>query len=61
MSLVITQGLGQNRVYLMRAYHTSSPIGYVYWEVDTPDTTGAFAPYPANTLTNIITARSFVV
>lgn len=40
--------------YYMRGYHTTNPVGYVNWVVNnTPDTTGAYSPYPG-VLTNII-------
>jgi hypothetical protein len=62
MSL-ITQGLGPGEPplqFLMRAFHTTVPIGYVYWITNVePDTTGAFAPYPALQLTDIITAFAY--
>ena len=62
MSLV-TQGLGPGSAalqFLMRAYHTVGPIGYVYWEVTgTPDPAGTFAPYPAIDLLDIVTAYAY--
>lgn len=46
--------------FLMRAYHTVAPIGYVYWTVEqAPDTAGAQAPYPVIELTDIITAHEY--
>lgn len=67
MSGVLTQGLGPGGAggsttrYIMRAYHTVSPIGYVYWSVDdAPDSGGTQAPYPPNELTDIVIARSFI-
>ena len=62
MSLV-TWGLGPTASpfrFLMRAYHTFAPIGYVYWTVeDNPDTVGTLAPYPAVELTDIVTAYAY--
>lgn len=63
MSLV-TYGLGAGGAaplqFLMRAYHTIAPIGYVYWTVENvPDTAGAQAPYPAIELVDIITAYEY--
>lgn len=44
-----------NSTYIMRAYHTVSPLGFVYWEVTgTPDTSAAYAPYPSGQLTDTI-------
>ena len=63
MSLV-TYGLGVSggdASFVMRAYHTSAPIGYVYWTVQTaPDGTGAQAPYPAIELIDIVVVRQFL-
>lgn len=64
MSLV-TFGLGpsggSDPQYTMRAYHTVSPVGYVYWTVTgAPDGSAAQAPYPAIELTDIIILRSFL-
>lgn len=63
MSLV-TWGLGPGggeTKYVMRAYHTIVPIGYVYWTVEgAPDGTGAQAPYPAVDLIDIVVIRSYV-
>lgn len=63
MSLV-TQGLGPGGAaplrFLMRAYHTAAPIGYIYWTVENaPDITGALAPYPAIDLQDIVTAYAY--
>lgn len=56
----VTQGLGPNEPPLqivMRAFHTTVPIGYVYWTVNVePDAAAEFAPYPAVQLTDIVTA-----
>lgn len=53
---------GSDLGYIMRAYHTVAPIGYVYWraETDVPDTSATFAPYPLADLTNIMVVRGFV-
>ena len=62
MSLV-TYGLGATGggaalSFVMRAFHTVFPTGYVYWTVlNTPDATAAFAPYPAIELTDIVVLR----
>lgn len=64
MSLV-TLGLGPTTAplrFLMRAYHTVGPLGYVYWEVEeVPDFTGTAAnvPYPAVDLTDIGVAYQY--
>jgi hypothetical protein len=48
-------GGGGGGVYLMRAYHTVGPIGYVYWESpNNPDPTATLAPYPLVSLTDIL-------
>lgn len=63
MSLV-TYGLGPGGAepkFVMRAYHTIAPIGYVYWTVDgAPDGTAAQAPYPAIELIDIVVVRSYL-
>lgn len=62
MSL-ITQGLGPEDPplqFLMRAKHTTSPVGFVYWTVNNaPDVAALFAPYPSGQLIDIITAFAF--
>lgn len=61
---IVTYGLGPTQApfrFLMRAFHTSAPVGYVYWTVeDAPDTTGTApnVPYPSN-LIDIITAYAY--
>lgn len=41
--------------FRMRAYHTVSPVGFVYWNaVGAPDATAKGAPYPALELTDIV-------
>lgn len=67
MSGVLTQGLGPGGEggsefrFIMRAYHTVSPIGYVYWSVDgVPDGSGDEAPYPPGELNDIVIARAFI-
>jgi len=60
---LVTYGLGAAGAplrFLMRAYHTIGPIGYVYWEVTgSPDPIGTFAPYPAVNLLDIVTAYAY--
>lgn len=61
MSLV-TWGLGPGgggeTSYVMRAYHTVGPIGYVYWTVSgAPDGAAASAPYPAIELIDVVVIR----
>lgn len=55
---MVTEGLGpagNDPDYLMRAFHTVSPIGYVYWTVEVqPDEEGLLAPYPSDELTDIV-------
>jgi hypothetical protein len=63
MSLV-TWGLGPGGgepKFVMRAYHTVGPLGYVYWTVEgAPDSAGASAPYPAIELIDIVVIREFI-
>lgn len=63
MSLV-TWGLGPGGgqpQFVMRAYHTASPVGYVYWTVEgAPDGTGVYAPYPVIDLTDIVVLRELL-
>lgn len=63
MSLV-SWGLGPGggeAQFVMRAFHTVGPIGYVYWTVfGAPDGTGASAPYPAIDLIDIVVIREFI-
>ena len=64
MSLV-TWGLGPGgggeASFVMRAYHTVGPVGYVYWTVSgAPDSAGAQAPYPAIDLIDIVVIREFI-
>lgn len=63
MSLV-TEGYGpagNDPSYLMRAFHTASPIGFVYWTVEvTPDEDATQAPYPSNELTDVVTLYEFL-
>lgn len=60
---MLTLGLGPPvppLQFLMRAFHTSSPIGYVYWIVeDQPDSGAVDAPYPSDQLTDVLTAFAF--
>lgn len=63
MSL-LTWGLGPgggDTKFVMRAWHTSSPIRYVYWTVDSvPDSAAAQAPYPANELIDVVVVREYI-
>ena len=64
MSLV-TWGLGPGgggeAKFVMRAWHITVPIGYVYWTVDgAPDGTGAQAPYPSGELQDIVVVREYI-
>jgi hypothetical protein len=48
-------GAIERDLYVMRAYHTTVPIGFIYWEAfDDPDTAATFAPYPLIDLTDIL-------
>jgi len=43
--------------FLMRAYRTTSPQGFIYWNaMETPDLTATQAPVPSGELTDIIVA-----
>lgn len=62
---LVTWGLGPGggggTSYTMRAFHTVFPTGFVYWTVSgTPDSAGAYAPYPAVELTGILIFRAFI-
>jgi hypothetical protein len=59
----VTNGLGVMTpplLFMMRAYRTTPPGGYIYWEVeDAPDITAAQAPIPAIELTDIVTSHAY--
>lgn len=62
---VVTQGLGPSENdpnYVMRAFHISSPVGYVYWTVEAePDGSGEQAPYPPAELNDIVVLEEVLV
>lgn len=42
-------------LFLMRAYRTTTPVGFIYWQVEgTPDTEGSYSPVPAGELEDIL-------
>ena len=45
--------------FTMRAFHFTSPVGYVYWNSGSlPDLAATYAPYSAGTLSDIIILSS---
>jgi hypothetical protein len=54
-------GGGASVSFVMRAFHTIFPTGFVYWTVpNVPDSAGAFGPYPAIDLADIVVIREYV-
>jgi hypothetical protein len=46
--------------FKMRAYKTSAPTGYVYWDApNEPDSIGELAPYPSGDLADIVVEAIF--
>jgi hypothetical protein len=64
MSLVVWglgPGGGGEASFVMRAWHITAPIGYVYWTVTgAPDGGGASAPYPPGELQDIVVVHEFI-
>lgn len=63
-STVLVQGLGFNATgskFIMRAFHTASPVGFIYWYVyESPDASATQAPYSSGSLNDIVVVQAII-